>query len=142
MGFIELGYFGMFLAAFLAATILPLGSEPVLVALMFAGLNSLGLLIAATLGNTLGGLSTFGIGYLGQWKWIEGVLKISHKSLQKAQKTVEKYGVWCAFLCWLPLIGDPIALALGFFRINFWKVALLMLLSKAARYYFLIYLVE
>ena len=136
----ELGYWGMFLAAFLAATILPLGSEPLLLALLYADFNSTALLWAATLGNTLGGITTFGLGYLGKWEWADRILKISEKQLDKAKSIVEKYGTWTALLTWVPILGDPIALVLGFFRLAWWKVLLLMFIGKLARYWFLIYL--
>ena len=138
----DLGYWGMFLAAFLAATILPLGSEPLLVALLVAGLDPIILLVTATLGNTLGGLTTFGLGYLGKWKWAEQLFKVSDQQLKKAQSYVDKYGVWTALLTWLPGIGDPIALVLGFFKLNVWKVSALMLVGKLARYYFIVFIME
>lgn len=142
MDFTELGYWGMFLAAFLAATILPFGSEPVLLALLYANLNPVWLLVAATLGNTLGGYTSYGLGYLGKWHWLKKWFGLNQKQITKAQNTIERFGVWSALLCWVPIIGDPIAIILGFFRISFWKVALLMAIGKLARYWAIIYWFE
>lgn len=136
----ELGYLGMFVVAFLASTILPLGSEPLLLALLYADFNPNILLLLATVGNTAGGLTTFGLGYLGKWEWVERVFKITERQLEKAKSIVEKYGIWTALLTWVPIIGDPIALVLGFFRLPLWKVLILMLVGKFLRYWFIIYL--
>ena len=136
---IEFGYLGLFIGSFLAATILPLGSEPILLALLYANLDPFLLLFTATAGNTLGGLTSFGLGYLGKWEWVEKRLKISEKQLLKSQKYIDKYGVWAALLTWVPFIGDPIAVTLGFFKLNIWKVAVLMLIGKFLRYYIIVF---
>ncbi|MGB0403094.1 MAG: YqaA family protein [Salibacteraceae bacterium] len=137
--FIEFGYLGLFMASFLAATILPIGSEPVLMALLYANLDPILLMSVATLGNTLGGLTSFGLGYLGKWEWVEKRLKISEKQMLKSQKYIDKFGVWAALLTWVPFIGDPIAVTLGFFKLNIWKVAVLMLIGKFLRYYLIVF---
>jgi Predicted membrane protein len=74
--FAEFGYIGLFLAAFLAATVLPLGSEVVFAALIYAGLDMWTCVAVATVGNTLGGITSYWIGRMGKIEWIEKYLKI------------------------------------------------------------------
>ncbi|PCJ89586.1 MAG: hypothetical protein COA57_01585 [Flavobacteriales bacterium] len=132
--FAEYGLFGLFAASFLAATILPLSSEAVLAALIALGYNPWVCLEVATLGNWLGGISSYFLGFLGKWEWMERWFRVKKESVEKWKNKLDKYGSYFALLCWAPLIGDLIAIALGFARINFWKVAFFMLIGKAARY--------
>ena len=135
------GYLGLFVGAFLAATILPLSSEILLTGLLLIGASPVLVLITATAGNWLGSLSTYGLGWLGKWEWIEKWLKISHKKMEQQQKAVVKYGSWLAFLVWVPVIGDVFALALGFYKVSFTKCSIFMLVGKLTRYsaYILLY---
>jgi membrane protein YqaA with SNARE-associated domain len=129
------GYIGLFLSAFLAATIFPFFSEGVL-----AGLSSsddydwLLLWLAATTGNTLGAMVNWG---LGRWclhwqdrKWFP----FKADDLEKADRWFAKWGVWSLLLSWVPIIGDPITFAAGFLRVQFWLFAVLVLLAKGGRY--------
>ena len=65
-------------------------------------------------------------------------LKIDPAKAERWQALVRRYGSWCALLCWLPVIGDPIAIALGLFRTRFIPVTALMFIGKAVRYAVLI----
>jgi membrane protein YqaA with SNARE-associated domain len=131
---IEYGYLGLFLASFLAATILPFSSE-VLVALMLTGpYSAAGVIFSATIGNWLGGLSSYGLGYLAKWNWIEKYLRVSKEKVFSFRKRIERYGALLAFLCWLPFVGDVLAVALGVFRTSWQKVFFWMLLGKFLRY--------
>lgn len=133
--FVSLGYFGLFLASFLAATILPFASEVVFSALVFGGgLNLWKCVFWATLGNWLGGLTCYWLGHLGKIEWIEKWLKISHEKVMNFQTKFQKYGDWFAFLSFLPGIGDIIAVVAGFMRCRFWISAVAMLLGKFVRY--------
>jgi len=76
MDYVELGYFGLFIATFLAATIVPFSSEIVLAGMLAAGFDGFGILAVATVGNTMGGMSSFYLGYLGKWRWIESKLRV------------------------------------------------------------------
>jgi len=131
---IEWGLLGLFVASFLAATILPFSSEAVLMAMALGAWSSSSLLLVATIGNTLGGLTNYAIG-----RWIpEGKLVkwlgIDPGKAERWRNFAERYGAWGALLCWLPIVGDPLAIALGLFRTNFLQTALLMFIGKAARY--------
>lgn len=128
------GYIGVFIASFLAATVLPFSSEVVLTGVLLAGADYWPCMIAATLGNFLGGMSCYYLGRLGKIEWIEKYLKLNVAKLQKVQHWIEGKGSVMAFFVFLPGIGDFIAVALGFLRGNVWIVSISMLLGKFLRY--------
>ncbi|MEA4981496.1 MAG: YqaA family protein [Paludibacter sp.] len=132
--FVSLGYLGLFIASFLAATVVPFSSEVVFSALVYGGLDPWTCVFVATAGNWLGGLSCYYIGKLGKIEWVEKYLRIKKEKLDKWLDKIHKYGDWFAFFSFLPGIGDAIAVASGFFRCNFWVVAVSMLLGKFIRY--------
>ncbi|GAB1359454.1 VTT domain-containing protein [Porphyromonadaceae bacterium] len=138
---IELGYLGLFIAAFLAATVLPFSSEVVFSALVIAGMDMWMCVIWATLGNWLGGLSCYYLGYLGKIEWIEKYLKIKKEKIEKLQMWLQGKGGLMAFFVFLPGIGDVIAVALGYLRANVALVAISMFLGKFIRYIVWIYIV-
>ena len=133
-----LAYAVLFLSAFAAATVLPLQSEAVLLALLAKGHHSaIALLFFASLGNILGACVNW---YLG--------LKIEHykdqkwfplytKQMTSAQLSYQKYGYWTLLLSWVPIIGDPITLIAGLLKENFTRFLLLVSLAKVGRYLFL-----
>jgi membrane protein YqaA with SNARE-associated domain len=137
---LEYGYWGLFIVSFLAATILPFSSESILVAMIFGDFDPVLLVAYASVGNWLGGLTSYGIGRLGKWEWVERFLKIKHKTVEKWQQKSEKYGAVFGLLTWLPIIGDPIAVALGFARTHFLMTSVYMLIGKTARYALVSYL--
>ena len=85
-GFIEYGYWGLFLASFLAATILPFSSEVVFAGLIAAGLDVWSLIIFATVGNSLGGATCYYMGKLGKIEWLNKWFKISEDKINKGKK--------------------------------------------------------
>ena len=131
---VELGLLGLFLASFLAATILPFSSEAVLAAMTMGPWTTLALWLVASMGNWLGGMSSYGIGRMGSLVRIAKWLRTDPATAQAWRARIERHGAWAALLCWLPVIGDPIAIALGLGRSRIWSTALLMLLGKALRY--------
>lgn len=133
--FAQWGYIGLFLAAFLAATILPFASEIVFAGVVFTmGLDPWMCVAVATVGNTLGGLTCYWIGTLGKLKWIEKLFRIKKKELDNWITKFHKYGDWLAFFSFLPAVGDLIAVAAGFLRCNVWIVTTAMFLGKLLRY--------
>lgn len=92
-------------------------------------------MIAATLGNFLGGMSCYWLGMLGKIEWIEKYLKLDPQKIYKVQDWIKDKGSWMGFFVFLPGIGDFIAVALGFLRANIWVVAISMFLGKAIRYW-------
>ena len=131
----EWGYIGLFIASFLAATIIPFSSELVLSILIANNYDLTTSLIVASIGNWMGGLSSYLIGRLGSWDTIEKYLRVKRDKILLWKKKIDSWGSLLAFLCWLPVVGDPIAIALGFFRTNILTVAIFMLVGKFVRYF-------
>lgn len=138
-GFVEYGYIGLFLASFLAATILPFGSEFVFITLIAMGLDPWKCVIIASIGNWLGGMTNYYLGRLGKIEWIEKYLKIPEKKIKKIQHFLDGKGSAMAFFSFLPIIGDIIAVALGYMRANVYIVNISMFLGKFIRYVAIMY---
>ncbi|MFR3216390.1 MAG: YqaA family protein [Dysgonomonas mossii] len=132
---LEWGYLGLFIGAFLAATVLPFSSEILVTGLLLAGASPVYIFLSATFGNWLGSLTSYGIGWLGKWEWIEKWLRISPEKIKQQQVRIEKYDSLLAFFVWLPIIGDVFALALGFYKVNFIKCCVFILVGKSLRYF-------
>ncbi len=131
---LHLGYLGLFIGSFLASTIIPLSADLLLVGILAVGGNIWICLITATLGNWLGGLTSYWIGWIGKWKWIERWFKVKPAQLEKQKANIDKYGSLLAFFTWLPLVGDLFAIALGFYKINPKLSALYMLIGRFSRF--------
>lgn len=131
---LEYGYFGLFLGAFLAATIFPFSSDVLLVAMLAAGGDAFVTITVATAGNWLGGLTSYGVGYLGKTEWLERWFRIKPETVYRYKERVAKYGAWLALLTWVPFVGDVFAVVLGFFKARFWPSAWFMLLGKGLRF--------
>ncbi|MDD0972012.1 MULTISPECIES: YqaA family protein [Pseudomonas] len=129
------GYLGLFLAAFGAATLLPLQSEAVLVGLLVSDRYWLwGLLAVATLGNVLGSLVNWWLGrglerFQGR-RWFP----VSPRHMERARVHYQRYGHWSLLLSWLPVIGDPLTLIAGVMREPLGRFLLIVTLAKGARY--------
>ncbi|MDR3235394.1 MAG: DedA family protein [Prevotellaceae bacterium] len=132
--FIDLGYLGLFLVSFLASTIIPLSSDAALTGLIYMDFNVWTCILIATAGNFLGGLTTYGLGYLGKWEFIEKYFKKSKTEIAGFQRKVKRYGIIAAAFSWLPFVGDMIALSLGFLRIKPAPVFAMMLLGRFIRF--------
>lgn len=138
--FAELGYLGLFVAAFLAATILPLSSEVVLSVLLLNGLSPTALVTTATIGNVLGALVNYALGYWVSLKLIKKWLKISEEEFVRAEKRFEKYGLLSLCFAWVPIIGDPVTVVAGILRIRLLWFVLLVTAGKLMRYIVVSYL--
>ena len=132
--FLELGLLGLFISSFIAATIIPFSSELVLSFLLANEYPLEMCLFIATLGNWLGGISSYGLGRLGEWTYIKYFTGLDKTKIKKVREKVNKWKSPLAFFCWLPLIGDIFAVGLGFYKINFIKVSLWMFVGKMIRY--------
>jgi membrane protein YqaA with SNARE-associated domain len=128
------GYPALFLLSFLASTLLPLGSEWLLVALLLKGFDPTLSVALATMGNTLGALTTYGIGFWGGPVLIGRVLRIDEAARLRSERFYARYGVWSLLLSWLPVVGDPLCLVGGLLRVGFGRFFLLVATGKLARY--------
>ena len=130
----SLGLLGLFIGTFLAATILPFSSDALYIAVLAATKDPIGCLAVGTVGNWLGSVVTYWIGWIGRWEWIEKWFKVKRETLEKQKVKIDNYGVWLALLAWIPIIGDVIAIALGFYRTRPWATMFLLLVGKFARF--------
>lgn len=129
------GYAGLFFSAFGAATLLPLQSEAVLVALLLNGNYSVGLLLGiATLGNVLGSLVNWLLGRSVEVFKDRRWFPVSAAQLEKARSHYRRWGHWSLLLSWVPIIGDPLTLVAGVMKEPLWRFLLIVSLAKAARY--------
>ena len=128
---LEIG--GLFLSSFISATIAPGGSEALLAYLVAEGRYQAGQLIAvATVGNTLGAMTTWGLGLLAAKKF--PLAPMLSDNQQKALAVVQKRGVWALLFSWLPVIGDAFCFAGGWLRLPLLTGGLAILLGKLGRY--------
>ncbi len=115
----------LFVAAFISATVIPGGSEAVLLGAAAAQPDrTLEFVLIAMAGNTLGGMTGYLIGRFIPEKKKEG----------RALAWLHKYGIWAVFFSWVPLFGDALPVAAGWLRLNPWLTALFVALGKGARY--------
>ena len=121
----EANLWALLVSSFLAATLLPGGSEAVLYAVLTQHAGEYWTPVAvATLGNTLGGMSSYLIGRV-----------IPQRSRLRGLATVQKYGSPALLLAWVPFIGDPLCVAAGWMRLNPWASLAFMAFGKFARYW-------
>lgn len=128
------GYPALFLLSFCASTLIPLGSEWLLVALLVKDFAPLPVVMVASAGNVLGACTSYLIGIYGSAFLTTTVLRIDAADRARAGQLFNRYGSWCLLLSWLPVIGDPICLLAGVMRIGFGRFVLLVTIGKVARY--------
>jgi len=129
------GLIGLFLAALLAATILPMQSEVVLVAMLLRGDHPAWLLlVVATTGNVLGSLVNWGLGRgiarFRNRRWFPA----DDRQLARAEGWYHRWGRWSLLGAWLPVVGDPITVMAGVLREPVLPFLILVTISKASRY--------
>lgn len=130
----DYGLWGLLVASFLAATLIPFSSDALLLLMVANGFAPIDCIVVATLGNWLGGMSSYFLGYLGKWSWIEKYLRIERQKIERWHYKLEKRGAVFAFLSWLPIVGDIFSVGLGILRTNYIVVAIAMLIGKFLRY--------
>lgn len=133
------GYAGLFLASFLAATILPFGSEWIVVLLISREFNAFAVVIVASIGNFLGACTSYYIGLKGR-SYIERYLRIEPEEVRKAEIYFSKYGSYVLLFTWLPFIGDALTVVSGLLRLRFHIFSILVFTGKFMRYLFVAYL--
>jgi membrane protein YqaA with SNARE-associated domain len=126
---------GLFLSAFIAATILPTQSEAVLSALLISGNHAtLGLIATASVGNILGSMVNYVIGRFAARHADARWFPASRESLAKAESWYHRWGRWSLLLSWVPIIGDPLTVAAGVLREPIWSFIVLVTIAKVGRY--------
>ena len=136
--FVDWGYVGLFLSALVAGSILPFSSEAVLAVLVGMGADPVICLVSASVGNTLGGLLCYWLGYLGDMSSIERWLKIDGSKIAKVEGFVRRRGAWMGVFGVLPWVGEVIIVLLGLMRSNVWITTATMFVGKFVRYLLLL----
>ncbi len=131
---IAYGVPGLFLASFLAATILPFSSEILLVWLIGQSGNWIEPFIAACAGNILGSVVNYYLGYFGERFLFYNLFRLSQKTVEKASLRFRKYGVYSLLFAWVPVVGDPLTVVAGAFKVRFALFLVLVSIGKIGRY--------
>ena len=135
----QYGLPGLFVAAFVAATVFPFQSELLLLGLLAAGQHAAWeLLVVASLGNTLGSVANWALGRFllrfqdRRWFPVKGA------AYDRARRLYLRWGLWSLLFAWLPFVGDPLTVAAGALRVSLPTFVVLVAIGKTARYAFLI----
>lgn len=136
---VQYSYWGMFLAAFLAGSIIPFSSETVMLALWALGFDPLQLIIFGSIGNVLGSMFNYGLGRMGKLSWLERWFHIKQENMEKAERFMGGHGAFMGFFCFIPILGSAIAVVLGLTRANIFISVFSIALGKVLRYVILIY---
>ncbi len=134
------GYPALFAVSFLAATLIPLGSEWLLIAMVLQHFSPVSAVTVATAGNYLGALTTYLLGLIGSEFLVRKLLRIDTTRQEKAERFYQRYGSWSLLLSWVPIVGDPLCLVGGILKVPFARFSLLVLAGKAVRYAVVAYL--
>ena len=136
---IDYGYWGMFLSAFVAGSVLPFSSEAVMLGLLAAGVDPVPLLIYGSIGNVMGGMVNYGLGRLGKLEWLKKYFHLKQSSIDRAYKFMGGHGAWMGFFAFLPILGSAITVVLGLTRANLPLSVFSITLGKVIRYALLIW---
>ena len=136
-------YLSIFILSFLAATLLPMSSELTLAGLLSTNTyNSFALLGTASLGNVLGSVFNWLLGfyflkYINK-KWFP----FKQNQITSTSKWFQKFGIWSLLFAWVPIIGDPLTFVAGILRVKFFSFLILVAVGKISRYFFIYVLVN
>jgi len=133
-------YLILFISALVSATLIPFGSEALLIYDIKEGYNIYYLLLFATLGNSLGSIINYFLGLKGEVFLVKKNL-LKEKYILKSKSYFDKYGAICILLSWVPIIGDPITFMAGVLKFNFKIFVFLVVLAKFSRYLFIALLI-
>ena len=132
-----LSLLSLFVSAFLAATLVPLSSEILLLALLSDGGDPLLLITVASIGNTLGSVVNWWLGRFLLEFQDRSWFYFSPDQIERAQRWYQRYGLWSLLFAWMPL-GDGLTVIGGVMRVPLWKFILLVGFGKTARYIVLV----
>jgi membrane protein YqaA with SNARE-associated domain len=131
--FASLGLLGLFISAFISSTIAPGGSEAVLAYLVNSQQHAVTVLVViATIGNTLGALTTWWLGVWAATKYPAETLLSDQQ--RKSLQYVRRWGSWALLFSWLPLVGDGLCFAGGWLKLSLFSSVMAILFGKALRY--------
>ena len=133
------GLIGLFTAAFLAATILPLSSEALLLFIIASSDQILIPVLVTSAGNIAGSFLNYYMGYKGNRLILNKLFRLTGKEIERASKRFIKYGSLSILFAWVPIIGDPLTVVAGIFKMNLWLFTFLVSIGKFSRYIILAY---
>ncbi len=126
-------YLSLFFVAFASATLLPLGSEALLLYDVSQYGNAMLFWLVATLGNTLGAVLNYWLGLKGE-VYLERKGYLGKAKMQSAHRHFEKWGGWVLLLSWMPVIGDPLTFAAGVLKYDLYRFLMIVAVAKGLRY--------
>ena len=132
-------YITLFAVSFASATLLPMGSEVLLLYDISLGYSLVWIWLFATLGNTLGSVVNYILGYKGE-EYLESKDYLQKESISKYKHYFQRYGGWLILLAWMPIIGDPITFIAGVLKYKFRYFVILVTISKGIRYMVVIWM--
>ena len=136
-------YLSLFIISFLAATILPFSSELTLAGLVAtSNYDNLLLLIVASLGNVLGSVVNWILGFYSRKLTTKKWFPFKDEQIEKSSKWFNKFGRWSLLFAWVPIIGDPLTLVAGLLRVKFVEFLILVTIGKVSRYLIIFYLLS
>ena len=124
----------MFVTAFLAATVLPFGSEPLFIYYSLGGHNLILLILVASIGNFLGSLTNYYIGLFGNRTILSRYIKLDKKQMTHSKKLFDKYGNPILFFSWVPIIGDALTIVAGILGSDLKQFYIYVFSGKLVRY--------
>jgi len=134
-------YISLFFIAFLSGSLLPLGSEGLLIYDIESGYNIFLLLSFATFGNVLGSVLNYYLGLKGE-EFLLNKGYMNYSTYVKAKYRFKKFGSFALLLSFMPIIGDPLTFIAGALKYNFKWFLILVTISKASRYLFIALLLK
>ncbi len=138
MNFINWGLIGLFSGTFLSATLLPFPSEALVIAFNNLNYSFWTVLFTASLGNFIGGLTNYFIGYKSNVTLLKKRFQLNENRIIRWERRLAKWGMWLGLLSWIPIIGDPMVAVMGFYKVKLLPFALMMLIGKFFRYYIIL----
>ncbi len=135
----QFGYLGLFVISFLAATLLPVGSEVAVVTMTLSGYEPLAVFTTATAGNILGSIVNYYVGKYGADFIFSRYIKVDEAKRKSLGARFQKWGAPLLLLAWVPVVGDPLTVVAGSLHMNFYVFTFWVTLSKALRYALLIF---
>ena len=139
MALLNWGLIGLFTGTLLAGSLVPFPSEALVIGMYELGHAFWPVLLIATAGNLIGGFTNYWIGYKSNSDKLKKRFKLNEDKIQVWEKRFSKWGVLIGLMSWMPFIGDPMVGVLGFFRVRFLPLALMMLIGKFGRYFILLW---
>ena len=134
---LEHGLPALFFLSLLAATLLPLGSEWLLAALILQGLPIVQVVTVAAAGNILGAYITYAMGRWGSDFFVKNLLRMDAQLTERAMEQYQRYGTLSLLLAWMPVIGDPLCLTAGIMRLHPLLFLIPVSIGKVGRYLFI-----